>query len=184
MLATQQIRRVTFPSARWLSTDATLDAMQNCAVPDIVPAMAADLDLIRGLWREYWNSLAFGPDFQGFAEELRTLPGRYAPPAGRLLLATVQGKVAGTGALRPLAGFACEAKRLYVLPEFRGQGIGEALVRRIIDDARAAGYREMFADSLPSMSTALSIYQRLGFSETWPYSSSPTPGAVFLRLEL
>jgi putative acetyltransferase len=158
--------------------------MPNCDRPQIFPASGAAIELVRGLWREYWDSLAVGPDFQGFAEELRTLPGLYAPPAGRLLLATVQGKPAATGAFRPLAGLACEAKRLYVRPEFRGQGIGEALVRRIIEDARAAGYREMFADSLPSMGSAMRIYQRLCFSETGPYTKNPTPGAVFLRLDL
>jgi GNAT superfamily N-acetyltransferase len=158
--------------------------MPNLQGLHIVPASAAEIELVRGLWREYWDYLALPPDFQGFAEEIRTLPGRYAPPGGRLLLATVQGEAAATGAFRPLAGTACEAKRLYVRPEFRGQGIGEALVRRIIEEARAAGYREIFADSLPSMSAAMRIYQRLGFSETEPYSPHPTPGAIFLRLEL
>jgi len=158
--------------------------MPNCAGPEIFPALAADIDVVRALWREYWESLQLPPDFQGFAQELRTLPGRYAPPGGRLLLATVQGKPAATGAFRPLTGLACEAKRLYVRPEFRGQGIGEALVRRIIEEARTAGYREMFADSLPSMSAALRIYRRFGFFEIGPYSPNPTPGAVFLRLDL
>lgn len=158
--------------------------MPNRESIQIFPASGADIESVRGLWREYWDSLALGPDFQNFAQELRTLPGRYAPPGGQLLLVTVEGEVAATGAFRPLAWSACEAKRVYVRPEFRGQGIGEALVRRIIQDARAAGYREMFADSLLSMSAAMRIYERLGFCETPPYSANPTPGAVFLRLEL
>ena len=164
--------------------NATLDPMPNWDRPEIIPASGVDIELVRGLWREYWDSLALGPDFQGFAEELRTLPGRYAPPAGRLLLSTVESKPAATVAFRPLSSAACEAKRLYVRPEFRGQGIGEALVRRILEDARAVGYREMFADSLPSMNAAMRIYRRFGFSETDPYSANPTPGALFLRLEL
>jgi len=165
-------------------SDATLDAMTSCASPEIFPASAADLDLVRGLWREYWESVQLAPDFQGFAEELRTLPGRYAAPGGRLLLATVEGRLAGTGALRPLTTLACEAKRLYVRPEFRGRGVGEALVRRLIEEARAAGYREIFADSLPSMDAAMRVYRRLGFSDTAPYSPNPTPGAVYLCLDL
>ena len=152
--------------------------------PEIYPAVPEHIDVVQRLWREYWESTGLPPDFQGFAEEVESLPGSYAPPGGRLLLAAVQGEPAGTGAFRPLRGIACEAKRMYVRPEFRGQGIGEALVRRLIEEARAAGYREMFADSLPSMSAAVRMYQRLGFSETRPYSPHPTPGAVFLRLEL
>ena len=165
-------------------SDATLDAMTNCASPEIFPASAVDLDPVRSLWREYWESVQLAPDFQGFAEELRTLPGRYAAPGGTLLLATVEGKLAGTGALRPLATLACEAKRLYVRPEFRGRGVGEALVRRLIEEARAAGYREIFGDSLPAMKAAMRVYRRLGFSDTAPYSPNPTPGAVYLRLDL
>jgi GNAT superfamily N-acetyltransferase len=161
-----------------------LDARRNCAALEIFPASAADIDLVRSLWREYWRSLQLAPDFQGFAEELRTLPGRYAAPGGSLLLARVEGRLAGTGAFRPLAGLACEAKRLYVRPEFRGRGVGEALVRRLIEEARTAGYREMFGDSLPSMSAAMRVYRRLGFSDSGPYSPQPTPGAVYLRLNL
>jgi GNAT superfamily N-acetyltransferase len=158
--------------------------MPNWDTLQISPASGADIELVRDLWREYWKSEALAPDFQGFAEELRTLPGRYAEPAGRLLLARVDARTAGTTALRPLSRTACEAKRLYVRRDFRGQGIGEALVDRIIQEARIAGYEEMFADSLPSMRAAMRIYHRLGFTETEPYSPSPTPGAVFLRLDL
>jgi GNAT superfamily N-acetyltransferase len=96
----------------------------------------------------------------------------------------VEGELAGTGALRPLTVLACEAKRLYVRPEFRWRGVGEALVRRLIEEGRTAGYREMFGDSLPSMSAAMRVYRRLGFSDTPPYSPNPTPGAVYLRLDL
>ncbi len=164
--------------------DTSLNTMPNHAEPLIFGASAQDIGTVGDLWSEYWEFAGLSQDFQGFAEELRTLPGRYAEPGGRLLLATVAGSAAGTVAMRPLAGSACEAKRLYVRPEYRGQGVGDALVRRIIKEARASGFREMFADSLPSMSAALRIYRRLGFSETQSYSANPTPGAVFLRLEL
>jgi len=154
------------------------------ATAEIFAALPQHIELVQSLWREYWDLTGLPPDFQGFAEEVETLPGRYAPPAGRLLLATVDGEPAGTAAFRPLSGTGCEAKRLYVRSEFRGQGVGEALVRRILEEARAGGYREIFGDTLPSMSAALRIYQRLGFSETGPYSPNRTPGAVFLRRDL
>lgn len=150
------------------------------ATPEIFAALPQHIPLVQSLWREYWDATGLPPDFQDFAQEVRTLPGRYAPPGGRLLLATIQGEPA----LRPLAGAGCEAKRLYVRSEFRGRGVGEALVRRILEEARTAGYQEIFGDSLPSMDAALRIYQRLGFCETGPYSPNPTPGAVFLRRDL
>lgn len=139
---------------------------------------------VRDLWREYWNSLGLADDFQGFADELRSLPGRYAKPAGCLLLAGVDEEPAATAALRPLSADACEAKRLYVRPEFRRRGIAEALLLALIDEARAAGYRAMYGDTLPSMSSALELYRRLGFTEVDPYSANPTPGAIYLRLAL
>lgn len=151
---------------------------------DIEPAFAEDLCDIRNLWREYWNSLSLAPEFQSFAEELRTLPGRYAPPQGRLLLARVDGEVAGTAALRPIDSVCCEAKRLYVRPHYRGSGVGYALLAELIEQARSAGYKEMYGDTLPSMTSALRMYRQIGFSETEPYSSNPTPGAIFVKLSL
>jgi len=151
---------------------------------DIVLASSPHIDAIRALWREYWESLALPPDFQDFAHELATLPGPYAPPRGRLLLALLDGVPAGTAAFRPLTEHACEAKRLYVNPRHRGLGLGPALLTRLIAEARAAGYREMFGDTLTSMTSALQMYFQFGFSEVPPYSSNPTPGAIFLRLAL
>jgi GNAT superfamily N-acetyltransferase len=87
-------------------------------------------------------------------------------------------------ALRPLSEFGCEAKRLYVHPRFRGQGVGAALLNRLIEEARVAGYREMYGDTLTSMRTALQMYSRFGFCEVAPYSANPTPGAIFLKLSL
>lgn len=139
---------------------------------------------VRGLWREYWDSLGLPNEFQGFAIELHSLPGIYTPPRGRLLLALVEGAAAGTGALRPLSETACEAKRLYVRPAFRGTGVGRALVMRLLDEARAAGYRTIYGDTLPSMHAALRLYRAFGFTDSPPYSPEPTPGAIYLKLQL
>jgi carbonic anhydrase len=150
----------------------------------IIPASDQDIEAVRDLWAEYWDSLGLPPDFQNFAEERLALPGAYAPPMGRLLIALVRGKPAGTAALRPLGAQSCEGKRLYVRPPYRGRGIGRALVDRLIDEARLAGYREMYGDTLKSMQSALQMYHQVGFCEVGPYSSSPTPGAIFLKLAL
>ncbi len=124
------------------------------------------------------------PGFQDFERERASLPGKYAAPKGRLLLARIDGQPAGTAALRPLTEEECEAKRIWVCPEFRGCGLGRALLRRLIDEARAMGYCTMFADTLPSMQAALRLYRDTGFEEVSPYSENPTPGAVFLRMWL
>jgi len=151
---------------------------------EIVVASPRQIDAIQSLWREYWDSLGLPQDFQGFSEELRTLPGVYAPPKGRLLLGLVQGKAAGTAALRSLSECSCEAKRLYVRPQYRGKGLGRSLLSRLLEEARSAGYREIYGDTLRSMTAAFEMYRRIGFTEVEPYSSNPTPGAVFLRLPL
>lgn len=158
--------------------------MRKHSQADIKQALAEDLGDIRNLWREYWNSLSLGPEFQSFAEELRTLPGRYAPPRGRLLSARVDNEVAGTAALRPIDHVSCEAKRLYVRPHYRGKGVGRALLFELIKEARSAGYKEIYGDTLLSMTSALRLYRQIGFSETGPYSSNPTPGAIFVKLSL
>jgi putative acetyltransferase len=113
---------------------------------DIVLAASEHTGVIQTLWREYWESLALPADFQNFANEVAALPGVYAPPGGRLLLASLDGAPVGTAAFRPLTEHSCEAKRLYVHPRHRGKGIGRTLLTRLITEARAAGYREMFGD--------------------------------------
>jgi putative acetyltransferase len=139
---------------------------------------------VRTLFQEYWDSFGFTPCFQGFGEELTRLPGEYVPPGGRLALALVDGRPAGCIALRRFDVGRCEAKRLYVRPEFRGHGLGRALLDWVIAEARAAGYREMVGDTMPVMDRALSMYDRYGFERTSPYTDDPTPGAVYLRLNL
>jgi putative acetyltransferase len=142
------------------------------------------LEQVRELFLEYADSLGFDLCFQGFQEELATLPGQYIRPGGRLLLASWSGAVAGCAGLRPLESGICEMKRLYVRPAFRGLGLGLMLAQRIIDEGREAGYQSMRLDSLPSMNAALTLYRQLGFQEVPPYRENPIAGAVFLELPL
>lgn len=145
---------------------------------------AQQLEIARALFEEYWQSFGFTPCFQNFAVEVAGLPGCYARPAGRLALALDAGTPAGCVALRRLDGQHAEAKRLYVKPEFRGRGVGLALLEWVIGEARAIGYREMLGDTMPVMRRALAMYERLGFEQTGPYTADPTPSAIYLRLVL
>jgi GNAT superfamily N-acetyltransferase len=152
---------------------------------DIVEsASARDIVAVQELWSEYWRSLGLALDFQDFAEELRTLPGKYAPPAGRLLLARIDGKPAGTAAFRPLRQDACEAKRLYVCPAYRRRGVAGSLLATLTEEARRSGYCDLYGDTLATMASALDLYRSMGFVEVGPYSDNPTPGAIYLRLSL
>lgn len=148
------------------------------------PASPAEWEQVRGLFREYWASFNFSPCFQGFEAELSALPGAYAPPGGALVMALVEGEPAGCAALRPFEEGRCEAKRLYVRPQYRGMGLGRALLVWVIEEARTLGYSELVGDTVPQMQTALAMYDRSGFERTAPYSASPTPGAIYLRLKL
>ena len=151
---------------------------------EIVQASAGQIHLVQSLWRNYWDSLGLEDDFQDFEKELRALPGLYAPPAGRLLIVLRQVNAVGTAALRPLDQKRCEAKRLYLSPIYQGKGIGSLLLARLLLEARLIGYREVYGDTLPAMTSALRMYRRFGFTEVGPYSATPTPGAVFLKLTL
>jgi ribosomal protein S18 acetylase RimI-like enzyme len=143
------------------------------------------LAIVRELFLQYANSLGFSLCFQNFDKELAGLPGGYTPPRGRLLLATSQGKPAGCVALHPLERETCEMKRLYVCPEFRGKGIGLALVNAILEEARKIGYRCIRLDTVePSMRDAVAMYRRFGFREIPPYRSNPMPGTLYMELDL
>jgi ribosomal protein S18 acetylase RimI-like enzyme len=142
------------------------------------------LDAVKVLFQEYWDSFGFTPCFQNFGAELAGLPGQYAPPQGRLGLALVDGQPAGCVALRSIDAARCEAKRLYVRPQFRSRGIGKALLEWAIKEARAAGYTEMVGDTMPVMERAIAMYDRAGFERTGPYAKDPTAGAVYIRLKL
>jgi putative acetyltransferase len=150
----------------------------------IQPVNAAEWDQVRELFREYWTSFGFSPCFQGFETEVAGLPGAYAPPGGALVLALIDGHAAGCAALRRFDAQRCEAKRLYVRPQFRGQGVGRALLDWVIAEARTMGYREIAGDTIPQMAVALAMYDRAGFERTGPYAEAPTPGAIYLRLKL
>src|SRR5438067_1463564 len=114
----------------------------------VAVAGAAQIEQVRSLFQEYWESFGFTPCFQNFGEELATLPGAYAPPGGRLGLALIDGQPAGCIALRRFDSRRCEAKRLYVREQFRGRRLGRALLDWLIDEARGAGYAEIVGDTL------------------------------------
>jgi ribosomal protein S18 acetylase RimI-like enzyme len=140
----------------------------------------------RELMMEYATWLEFKLCFQGFEDELRDLPGKYAAPRGRLLLASWDNHIAGIGALRPLSDHdVCEMKRLYVRPEFRGHNIGGALARKLVADACEIGYRAMRLDTVRGkMDSAIALYRELGFKEMSPYYNSPVDGTLFMELML
>lgn len=142
----------------------------------------------RDLMWTYAHSLSVSLDFQGFDQEMSQLPGPYAAPDGALVIATVNGIDAGCCALRPIADVdysnACEMKRLFVLPAFRGFGLGRLLVERVMSVARAAGYAHMLLDTLDEMEAARALYRELGFEEVDAYYYNPLPGTRYLAASL
>jgi putative acetyltransferase len=149
-------------------------------------ARADEMDLVRDLFREYAASLGFDLGFQNFDEELATLPGQYARPAGRLLLAFWRKELAGCVALRAFDDRRCEMKRLYVRPGHRGRSIGDALIARFMQEARETGrYESVLLDTIqPLMSRAMTLYKKMGFFEIAAYRSNPIAGAVYLECKL
>jgi len=152
------------------------------------PSTPEELDALRMLLREYAQSLDVDLCFQGFEDELRQLPGPYAPPRGMLMTHHVEGRLAGCCALRPLDNVdypnASEMKRLYVRPEFRGMGLGRVLAEATLDAARQAGYTCVLLDTLSDMETARALYTDLGFEEIPPYYHNPIAGAHYLMARL
>ncbi len=154
----------------------------------IVPASVEDWQETRLILRDYAASLAVDLDFQGFDEELDSLPGAYAQPGGLLLLATVDGAIAASGAFRPLPDAdypnACEMKRLFVRSAYRRFGLGRMLAQALMDRATEAGYSSMLLDTLDDMEAARGLYESLGFVEVPPFYFNPIPGAHYLKAEL
>ena len=145
---------------------------------------ASQIKGARGLFKEYADSTGLDLCFQNFEQELTSLPGDYAPPSGRLIVAYAGEEAAGCVALRRVDDSVCEMKRLYVRPAFRGTGLGRTLAERIVGEAREIGYGRMRLDTLPSMRSAIALYRSLGFREIEPYRFNPVEGALYMELEL
>jgi putative acetyltransferase len=152
------------------------------------PANAEEIDAMRAIFKEYADQLGVDLCFQAFDEELATLPGLYDAPRGALLMALVDGELAGCCALRPLDDVdypnASEMKRLYVRKAFRGFGLGRQLVEATLDAGRAAGYNCVLLDTLDDMEAARTLYEDLGFESIAPYYHNPIAGAHYLKAEL
>ena len=142
------------------------------------------IEEIKQLFIEYSQSLGIDLNFQNFETELNTLPGKYVPPAGALILALVDGRAAGCIALRKVDENICEMKRLYVRDDYRGLGIGNKLISMIIEEAGKLNYSYMRLDTLPTMKKAQELYRSYGFYDIEPYVYNPIIGTKFLELNL
>jgi len=140
-----------------------------------------EIEEVRTLLHAYAEWRGYDKALGQFDNELQSLPGEYAPPAGVLLLARQDDRAAGCLGLRPLSSSIAELKRMYVDPEFRGNGIGEALLTTIIQEATLSGYRHLRLDTHPQMRAARRLYRRFGFEEIPPYNQNPTPGIRFFE---
>lgn len=171
-----------------LSDTAAMNDNGTAAVSLRSAQFPDDLQTVRDLFLDYQAGLGIDLCFQGFEAELANLPGDYAAPTGALLLALVDGEPAGCCALRPLQNSdhlnACEMKRLFVRPAFRGFGLGRLLVERVLSEGQLAGYTTMLLDTLSDMETARALYQEAGFVEVAPYYHNPIPGAHYLKVDL
>jgi putative acetyltransferase len=185
-MPTSQIEKM--PVKPNLRTNELSASAASSAVKGLIIYQAessAHIAQARELFLEYAQSLGFSLCFQSFDKELADLPGKYAPPDGRLLIAEFSSQLAGCVALRQLDASICEMKRLYVRPQFRGQGLGRALAQRVIAEARALGYTHMRLDTVaPVMQDAVAMYRRLGFREIAPYCENPIAGALYMELQL
>lgn len=150
----------------------------------LIRVKTENLDSVRELFLKYVESLSFKLDFQDFDEEFKTLPGKYAEPYGTIILAIENKKPVGCIALRKLEDNICEMKRLYVIPEERGRGIGLKLANEIIKQAKEKQYKVMRLDTLSSMKKAVKLYKQLGFKEIGPYIYNPIEDALYMEIEI
>jgi putative acetyltransferase len=166
------------------------ESQNEVAMLRIVPAISeGDISEARNLFREYASTIGVLVCLGDYERELADLPGLYAPPAGRLLMAVQEeagnpGEAIGCGAIRALEAGACELKRLYVRSEFRGKGAARKLVNELIAEAQLIGYERMLLDTLRSMQAAQNLYRALGFREIPPYRKDPVPDSLFFELAL
>ena len=151
----------------------------------LIPAESQEqVAIVRELFREYADAIGVDLEYQGFAAELEALPSPYVPPHGTLLIAQINGDIAGCVALRRLDHQTGEMKRLYVRPAFRGWGLGEHLIEAATQAARGAGYTALRLDTLPGMAAAQGLYRKRGFSEIPAYNDTHLPGTRFFELRL
>jgi ribosomal protein S18 acetylase RimI-like enzyme len=175
-----------------MKTEGTIPGSSVHPLPSVVKGLLlsqaetpAQIAHARELFLEYAQSLGFSLCFQSFEVELAGLPGDYAPPHGRLLLATYENQLAACVALHKLEPEICEMKRLYLRPPFRGKGLGRALAGQIIAEARQIGYQRIRLDTVePVMKDAVAMYRKLGFKEIAPYCPNPIAGALYMELKL
>ncbi len=175
-----------------MKSEPTIAPGSLCLVSPVMKAFSlsqaessAQIAQARELFLEYAQSLGFSLCFQNFDQELAGLPGDYAPPEGRLLLAEFKGQLAGCVALHKLEPGICEMKRLYLRSQFRGKGLGRTLADRIIAEARQIGFESMRLDTVePVMKDAVAMYRKIGFREVAPYRANPIAGALYMELQL
>ncbi len=162
--------------------------MPRPTIQFITPESPEHLAATRQIFTEYATQLGIDLCFQNFASELADLPGEYSPPTGLLLLALVDGELAGCCGLRALDSVnypnAAEMKRLYVRKAFRRFGLGRQLAEAVLDGARMAGYHSVLLDTLDDMESARALYAELGFEDIPPYYHNPIPGAHYLKVDL
>ena len=171
------------PEQRFSSVISVSSVVQDLAL--VQAETSSQIAQVRELFLEYAQSLGFSLCFQNFDRELAELPGDYAPPEGRLLLAEFHGALAGCVGLRKYEPRVCEMKRLYLRPQFRGRGLGRVLAETIIREARNIGYERMRLDTVePVMNDAVAMYRRLGFQEIPAYRKNPMEGTLYMELVL
>ncbi|MBD7937510.1 GNAT family N-acetyltransferase [Cytobacillus sp. Sa5YUA1] len=158
--------------------------MKENAVVHYKSATVENYPVVRELFTEYADSLGIDLNFQDFEGELASLPGKYGSPDGSILLAIVDGKVAGCIAYRKLADKVCEMKRPYVRKAYRNLGIGKELVLRLIEEAKGIPYESMRLDTLATMKSAQKLYRAIGFYEIPPYTYNPVAGTLYMELKL